>query len=113
MPTPILPSQDEIDAHEIDHIPYRPWCRHCVEGFGREDHHSAHEEKRWLPVIAMDYLFVSKRGVFERTEYQPLEGEETLKVLVVRDSKSRSVFAVRHRLCFVVPIGGHQIEETK
>ena len=24
--TPILPSQSEVEEHNIDHIPYRAWC---------------------------------------------------------------------------------------
>ena len=32
LPTPSLPTQSEVDDHEIDHIPYRSWCPGCVEG---------------------------------------------------------------------------------
>ena len=39
LPTPVLPTQSEIDEHQVDHIPYRSWCRHCGEGFGSEDGH--------------------------------------------------------------------------
>ena len=30
--TPELPSREEIEAHGIDHWPYRSWCKVCVEG---------------------------------------------------------------------------------
>ena len=36
-PNPTLPTQIEIDAHYVDRIHFRSWCRHCMEGFGRED----------------------------------------------------------------------------
>ena len=32
LPNPELPSQSEIDDHNIDHCPYRAWCRFCAEG---------------------------------------------------------------------------------
>ena len=41
----------------------------------------------------MDYLFVTKKGVFEQSELQTIPEEEVLKVLVVRDDKSKALFA--------------------
>ena len=94
MRTPQAPTQSELDEHGIDHLPYREWCADCVEGFGREDAHTSSEVKAtWIPVVSTDYLFVTKRGIFTKTEYEPIAGEEHLKVLVVYDSKSRSLFA--------------------
>ena len=46
-----------------------------------------------MPVISTDYLFLTARGCFARREYEPLEGEEHLKVLVVYDSLSKALFA--------------------
>eukprot|EP00971_Amphidinium_carterae_P268919 5335247-Amphidinium_carterae.1 len=28
--TPLLPTQRETDEHNITHLPYRDWCKHCV-----------------------------------------------------------------------------------
>ena len=39
LPTPELPSQSEIDDHNIDHCPYRSWCRHCVNSRGIGEQH--------------------------------------------------------------------------
>ena len=34
---PQMPTQAEVEHHRIcGHLPYRPWCPECVEGFGRE-----------------------------------------------------------------------------
>ena len=33
MGRPEAPTQEEIDRHRIDHIPYRAWCPECVERF--------------------------------------------------------------------------------
>ena len=37
--SPELPSQAEIDEHNVSHLPYRSWCRFCVMGRGKADFH--------------------------------------------------------------------------
>ena len=94
LPTPELPSESEIAEHRVDHIPFRSWCKECLEGWGREDgHHACGGGSRSIPVISLDYMFLSRRGVFTRQEWQPLEGEQSLKILVVKDARSKAVFA--------------------
>ena len=34
MQDPKLPSPAEEKEHTITHLPYRPWCVHCVRGEG-------------------------------------------------------------------------------
>ena len=93
LPSPYVPSASEIAEHEIDHIPPRPmWCRFCLEGHGREDAHTSSGSARSTPVISMDYMFLSRRGLFTRSEWEPQAGENSAKVLVIRDSKSRALF---------------------
>jgi len=36
---PKLPSREEVETHEMTHLPYRNWCRHCVMGRGVEAPH--------------------------------------------------------------------------
>ena len=92
--TPYQPSQSELEEHRIDHLPYRSWCPECVEGFGREHPHLSHKDKaRWVPVISCDYLFLTARGVFTRKEWQPIEGEDFLKIMVIHDNISKALFA--------------------
>ena len=33
---PVEPSQAEKEEHEMTHLPFRNWCRHCVRGRGKE-----------------------------------------------------------------------------
>ena len=40
---PQLPSQTEIDEHNMTHSPFRSWCRHCVRG--RVESHPHHRQK--------------------------------------------------------------------
>ena len=43
MNDPVEPSAEERKEHEITHLPYRNWCRHCVRGRGKE---APHEKKK-------------------------------------------------------------------
>ena len=88
LPTPVLPSPSEVEEHRVDHIPYRCWCRECVEGFGREEGHFSRDGERGLPIISLDDMLLCRRGVFERKEFVPVEAELVLKILIVRDSRS-------------------------
>ena len=44
-------------------------------------------------MISCDYLFITAKGVFAYEEFKPAEGEEFLKVLVVFDGETKSLFA--------------------
>ena len=37
-PQPRKPSTQEVEAHMIDHYPFRSWCRYCVMAASRSDH---------------------------------------------------------------------------
>ena len=57
LPTPIVPSKSEVDAHRVTHCPYRSWCRHCREGSGLDMPHAAcDQEARKIPIVGFDYL---------------------------------------------------------
>ena len=57
MPTPELPSNEEVGEHPILGLSqYRSWCPHCVVGRGVGQRHVASEEESGaLPMITMDY----------------------------------------------------------
>ena len=40
MNSPIKPSREEVETHNLTHLPYRNWCRHCVRGRGKESAHT-------------------------------------------------------------------------
>ena len=39
MPMPKLPSDAEVAAHNLTHLPYRSWCPHCVAARRPKSHH--------------------------------------------------------------------------
>ena len=94
VPTPYQPSQQEVDEHCVDHVPYRCWCPHCINGFGREEQHRSEATGRSTPLISFDYLFLTRDGVFERNEWEAVaDRKEFLRILVIRDGRSKALFA--------------------
>ena len=96
LPTVYQPTHSEYLDHCVTHYPFRAWCKHCLEGRGREFGHEAHrgdKDSRSTPVISFDYAFISDRGEVTNHEEYLAAGEGAAKVLVVRDSRSKSVFA--------------------
>lgn len=95
LPNPELPSQSEIDDHNVDHCPFRSWCRFCVEGRAREMAHRLQDQSsRKISNISSNYLFTTRGNVFTREEWELEKLEEHfLKILMVCDSKSKATFA--------------------
>ena len=91
--TPELPPHAVVEAHRIDHWPPRSWCKECNEGHGRERGHYRSEESHRVAIISMDYAFMTKKGEIVVEGDPGWDDEEALKLLVVKDSKSRAVFA--------------------
>ena len=88
LPTPILPSQADIDQHWIDHIPYRSWCGTCVGGRGRKRPHHRTNGKRKIPTVVFDYCCLSRDGTHTREEWAAMtdaaEGVNWLYVKLLR-----------------------------
>jgi len=103
---PHCPSIEEIEEHRRTHIPYRAWCRFCVMGRGVGAPHfaTAHESK--VPIVGLDYFFITSGELRTRSELEyprNPEGEAqleedrkkgtVLKCLVVKCRQSKAVFA--------------------
>ena len=96
LPTVYQPTHSEYLDHCVTHYPFRAWCRHCLEGRGREFGHEAHrgdKDARATPVISFDYGFLSDSGDVISQEAFEAAGDGAIKVLIIRDSKSKRVFA--------------------
>ena len=46
-----LPSQREVDEHDLTHLPYRNWCPFCVAGKGKLASHFKQSREDGLPEI--------------------------------------------------------------
>ena len=102
---PMMPTQSEVEEHRITHIPYRNWCEDCVLGRATGEPHRTHDDKRRrIPVVGLDYFFMTKdklieaKGVLdifgtkEKLDTAIEEGQ-VVKCLLVRCSSSKAVMA--------------------
>ena len=111
---PKMPSGETVCEHEMTHVPYRNWCRHCVRGRGKEMGHrklGASESDR--AEIHMDLCFPGEE-----------DGSKTLTVLVARarrtkmmmasviPMKGKGVFIAKRVVVFMREIGCEQGDVT-
>ena len=55
---PRLPSQREVDEHNLTHLPYRSWCPICIQAKGKEmDHRRDDGKDRRFPEYSWDFCF--------------------------------------------------------
>ena len=82
--SPQKPSRAEVEKHNLCHIPYEPWCSCCVGGRAKENPHKSSPDTvtRELPVVSMDWGYLAQK-----------DDDQSLPMLVIRDSESKSIFA--------------------
>ena len=52
------PTADELDKHELTHVVFRSWCKHCISSRAKEDPHrsvATHEGR--TPKVMLDWMF--------------------------------------------------------
>ena len=99
------PSAADIEKHRMTHYPFRSWCKQCVMGRGVGRGHAKSASESSVPIVSMDYFYITKEGVRRREEIsKELSGEgeeaitqarakgEVLKCLLIRCLKSKNVF---------------------
>ena len=58
---PVAPSQQEIEHHNVSHLPFRSWCKHCVRGESKAHPHKVNDGRiSDVPVIIIDYMFINE-----------------------------------------------------
>ena len=70
LPDPGQPTQQQLDDHRIDHLPFRSWCPECVAGSATGEQHQKRCESKSILTISMDYLYLTKSRVVEREALQ-------------------------------------------
>ena len=91
-PLPQPPSRQEALEHSCTHVPFRSWCAHCVRGKAKGGKHmmSGASAEADTPVVAFDYAFMGERPIDDPDK----ETEPHIKILVARDSRSRTNGAI-------------------
>ena len=82
MNDPRKPSEADVIEHNMTHLPYRSWCRHCVRGRGEELPHLSGGDAPIIPEVHMDFCFMGDES-----------GGETMVILVARERSSRMMLA--------------------
>ena len=80
---PKEPTPQEREEHNLTHLPYRSWCRHCVRGRGKSEAHRELEAEKQhsVPHVSFDYCFLGQNE------------EKCSPVLVTRDHSTRFAFS--------------------
>ncbi len=115
---PGQPTQRQIDEHRRTHLPFRVWCKWCILGRGRGlQHRRGHGS--CVPIIGMDYFFITEKGVKKRDELEQAQDEagnkeldearargDIVKCLVVR------CFLTKTLMAHVVPYKGRGEDDS-
>ena len=76
---PTMPSQEEVEAHMLTHVPYRSWCKHCVRGKAKgKPHFRTGAGKDEVPCVVLDYMSM-KGGKEEDSD------DRGMPILVAKD----------------------------
>ena len=56
---PCMPTQEEVDLHNVTHVPYRNWCPFCVAGKAKANPHFKRDNSvaDSANVVSIDYAF--------------------------------------------------------
>ena len=59
---PREPSEQERNEHNMTHLPFRNWCRHCIRGRGKEEACRRTREEVNVPEIHLDFMFMGEES---------------------------------------------------
>ena len=82
MRDPGAPTQEQIEEHNINHLPYRSWCPACVAGKAKDRmHFKIKEENHEVPTIVFDYCFLATN-----------DAKTTIPIQVMLDTRTQMIF---------------------
>ena len=104
---PMKPSAQEVETHELTHLPYRSWCGVCVQGKGKEMSHLSGKRERGLLELHFDCMFVGPNDApgETRTCLVVREAETRMVMSIMVPAKGREQFAVDRAVSFIEEIG--------
>ena len=62
------PSAEQVEKHRVTHYPCRSWCKWCIMGRGTGRPHTKSTQESMVPIVGMDYFYVTKEGIRRRDE---------------------------------------------
>ena len=102
-----LPTEEEErKEHEMTHLPFRSWCRHCVRGRGKEMPHRSSSEETIGPEMSFDFFFLGDEdGSKSMPVLMAIERATRMKMCTPVPSKSTGEFVARRVLAFMQETG--------
>ena len=80
---PQQPTEQEVQEHNMTHIPFKPWCELCIAHKGRQDkHHRESHSSSTFSVVSFDFGYAD-RGT-----------DDSLTVLFMHDRSTKMMHAV-------------------
>ena len=80
---PQQPTEQEVQEHNMTHIPFKPWCELCIARKGRQDkHHLESHSSSTFSVVSFDFGYAD-RGT-----------DDSLTVLFMHDRSTKMMHAV-------------------
>ena len=81
--SPQMQSAKAAEEHRSSgHIPFRDWCRFCIKGRGLENQHRPAAEDSSIPVVGLDYFFITAGDIKRKAELEydkSAAGDETFQ----------------------------------
>ena len=105
---PGCPTEKQVEDHRLTHLPYRTWCKWCNLGRGRGLQRKQ-SPKSEIPVVGIDYFFITAGGVKKRDELEYENNEEGNKSLEEARSKGEIVKCVVVRCSSSKLVFGHVV----
>ena len=105
---PVRPKDEEVKEHELTHLPFRNWCRHCVRGRGKEMPHEKSKEHGEMLEFHMDFMFPGeeKDPGNTLTVLTAKERHTGMAMATVVPSKTTGRFVTERVVAFLAEVGG-------
>ena len=79
---PGAPTEEQIEEHNTNHLPFRSWCPACVAGKAKDKFHSKiKDEEHGIPTVVFDYCFLATNDV-----------KDTIPTQVMLDTRTQMLF---------------------
>ncbi len=69
---PLAPTEEEMKEHNITHIPFRAWCKHCINGRAVNSPHKVGEvvRRNGIAIVGIDYMGRKRRTAESEQQYE-------------------------------------------
>ena len=68
LPCEPTPTAKQVEEHRCSHIPFRSWCKWCMMGRGLGIQHRGGSSESFIPIVALDYFFITPGGIKKKSE---------------------------------------------